>query len=119
MGWSGRDSARSRPDPAGQRGGTVEATPSTVTCSGFVSSMPGGTSTTLVVGPKSIVHGPSLEGAVTMVSWLLPVAVTLVGSLGQEPLPNVTTYSRPAPDHPTMLWPELSVGVTVAGRPLL
>src|SRR6478735_527759 len=93
IGFTGGMTGRSTPpfcwaaDTRGQRGGTVEATPSTVTCTGFVSSMPWGTSTTLVVGPKSMVHGPSLVDAVVMVSWLLPLAETLVGSFGQDPLP--------------------------------
>ena len=32
-----------------------------------------------------------------MVSWLLPVAETLVGSLGHDPLPKVTRYITPGP----------------------
>jgi len=67
-----------------------------VTSTGLLSSIPAGTSTRLVVGLMSIVHGPSLMGFALTVRRLSADADTPVGTFGQELLPNVTTYIRPA-----------------------
>ena len=73
----------------------MDITPSMLTSTGLLSSSPGGTSKKLVVGLMSIVHGPSLVGFVATVSRFPGATVTLVGTLGQVLLPNVTTYMRP------------------------
>lgn len=70
-----------------------------VTSTGLLSSTPAETSTTLVVGLMSIVHGPSLVGFVVTVSRFPVATVMPVGTLGQVLLPNVTTYIRPGSAH--------------------
>lgn len=73
------------------------------TWTSLVSSIPVGTATVEVVGPKSMVHGTvsALVSAMVTVIALLPVTATDSGSLGHVLLPNVTTSSWPAPPQVT------------------